>query len=375
MSGIYIHIPFCKKVCYYCDFHFSVSLRNIEDTVKCIISEIELRRDYLKDAKVKSVYFGGGTPSVLDVSSVEQILSEVHRHHAVENNAEVTFEANPDDIDSEYLASLKNAGINRLSLGVQSFFDEDLIWLNRRHNGNDSYRSIVRCMEAGFENVNIDLLYGIPGMDGRRWLENLKKALSLPVKHLSAYLLTIEPKTVFGHYYKKGKIKEIDDDTAIEHFNILKGYLVDKGFIHYEISNFALPGFFSRHNCSYWSMEEYLGVGPSASSYNGYSRQWNIWNNSLYVDEIKSGRLPFEKEILSLREQYNEYILTSLRTMWGADLKFIRDFFGETYEKYCLLMARNFIENGQLKKEEEKLKLTDIGQQLTDYITCSLFAA
>ncbi len=341
--------------------------------INCIAKEAEMQKYYLGGDRIKSIYFGGGTPSMLKTNEAEKILNSIYKNFDVDNNSEITFEANPDDITLKYIEDLKNIGINRLSIGIQSFFDDDLHWMNRRHTAQQSFDSVIMSNEGGIDNINIDLIYGIPGMSNDKWKSNVENAFSLKIKHLSAYLLTIEPKTVFGHYLKKGIMEDVSEDTAIDHYILLKKLASEKGFIQYEISNFALPGFFSLHNQGYWKSKKYLGIGPSANSFDGISRQWNIKNNSEYISSILKDKIPFNKEIPGKMEKYNDYILTSIRTMWGTDLELIGNFYGEDYKNYCASNAEQFIQKGYLTNKENKLILTGEGQLIADYITSSLF--
>ncbi len=373
MAGIYIHIPFCRKKCNYCDFHSVVSSENRDVMVNCLVTETRLQKKYLGNEPVNTIYFGGGTPSVLNTLEINKILNSLYRNYSVSSCAEITFEANPEDLSFSYIKDLKKSGINRLSIGIQSFFEDDLKRMNRRHNAEQSLNSVKLSKKAGIDNISIDLIYGIPGMDKNKWESNLKTAFSLPVKHLSAYLLTIEPKTVFGDLKKSGEIQDADENSAAEFFGLLNEVALEYGFVQYEISNFAKPGFFSRHNCGYWNMDKYIGIGPSASSFNGNARWWNVSDNNDYMSKILKGVLPHKREILDIKNRYNEYILTSLRTMWGVDINLVEEIFGEDLKGYCLSNAGRFIKNGDITYEKDRLVLTKQGQIISDYIISSMF--
>jgi oxygen-independent coproporphyrinogen III oxidase len=334
MSGIYIHIPYCKKACNYCDFHFSVSMRNLKQMVNTICSEAALQKDYLYKRPVKTLYFGGGTPSVLKIEEIDRILSVLNTHYTIERDIEFTFETNPDDLTPEYLKGLRSLGVNRLSIGTQSFFDEDLRWMNRRHNASDAIKSIKTAQDSGFYNINIDLIYGLPISSMNRWTENLEIFRSLSIPHLSAYHLTIEPKTILGVMKKKGKIHDITEEDSIQQYHELLNKTEAWGYQNYEISNFCLEGYTSSHNLNYWNQGHYLGLGPSAHSFNGKSRQWNLSVNQYYLDAIEKNEIWYEKEDLTVTDSFNDYLLTRLRTMWGIQPDEIREQFGEKLFQY-----------------------------------------
>jgi len=373
MAGIYIHVPWCRKVCIYCDFHFSVSMRNKDGLLECMVNEIELQKDYLGDATIESVYFGGGTPSVLNPAELHTILDKIRSRFNVSVNAEISLEANPDDMSLSYLRELNNLGINRLSIGVQSFFDDDLVWMNRRHNRKQSVQSVEKSRKAGFNNISIDLIYGIPGMKPEKWKENLNIAFKTQISHLSAYHLTLENKTVYFHKVSKGLMEEPDETAGLQQFEILMDNAEKEGFLHYEISNFCLPGRFSVHNTSYWLQKPYLGIGPSANSFNGSSRQWNIRNNSLYIKNIKEGIIPCESEDLDLYKRYNEYVLTSLRTMWGTDKQVIKKSFGNGLSEYFNRESLIFLDQGKLEQSGSRIMLGRSGKFFADGIISQLF--
>jgi oxygen-independent coproporphyrinogen III oxidase len=328
VAGIYLHIPFCKQACAYCDFHFSVNMAAKPELVKTILLEIDQRKKYLNGEKVETIYFGGGTPSVLSGVELNSILEKLHKEFDVAENAEITLECNPDDLAKEKLQQLKKAGINRLSIGLQSFNDEELKWMNRVHTARESLESVFRAQDAGFENITIDLIYGSKFQDIRTWEQTLATVLNLKVQHISAYNLTIESKTKLGSEHKKGSEPEVSEELSSEQFKKMIEVLQQNNFIHYEISNFGKEGLFSKHNSNYWKGANYLGLGPSAHSFNGISRQWNVSSNSAYIQKVNSAATYFELETLSDKDRYNEYILTRLRTIWGCDKKEIEKEFG-----------------------------------------------
>ncbi len=371
MSGIYIHIPFCKQACHYCDFHFSTNWKKKDDMVVAIAKEMLLRKSEA-DEKIETIYFGGGTPSVLSNEEIEFLISTVYQHFDVVKNPEITLEANPDDLSQEKLIALSNTKINRLSIGIQSFFDDDLKLMNRAHDSAEAVKSLEQATQL-FDNISIDLIYGIPGMDNSKWKANIEKALSFNIPHISSYALTVEPKTALKKLISAGKIQAPKDESAQQHFEILTQMLSDRGFVHYELSNFARPGYFSRNNSAYWLGKKYIGVGPSAHSFDGDSRSWNIANNSLYLKSIGQDSLPFEREILSTKDRYNETIMTGLRTIWGVSLKEIGDKFGLEFLSHLNKNSKKFLENQLLKLENGILTTTEKGKFLCDGIASDLF--
>lgn len=373
MNGVYIHIPFCKKVCYYCDFHFTVSFLQKDLLIDSIMKEIVLRKDYLSSNYLDTIYFGGGTPSVLSKNEIGKILEKIHSLYTVSTEAEVTLEANPDDLSREYLQSLHQLGFNRLSIGIQSFFDEDLKWMNRRHTAEEAERSIKLSQDAGFHNMNIDLIYGLPQLTQERWNQNLQKFISLEVPHLSAYHLTIEPKTVFGYYKRKGRLTEIDEDQSLEHYSKLIDVMKANGYLHYEISNFCKDGYYSRHNTNYWKYGNYLGIGPSAHSFNGSTRQWNTSVNSDYINALDKGTSFFEEEQLSEKERFNDYLLTGLRTQWGVDTEVIRMRFGNSFETHIKNELQRFSGTNYVMRNDKQVYLTEAGMFISDKIISELF--
>jgi oxygen-independent coproporphyrinogen III oxidase len=373
MAGIYIHIPFCKQACHYCNFHFSTSLAMKNDFTVALLKELDLRADYIQNDSVETIYFGGGTPSILPGGEIAAILQSIRAHFSLAPDAEITLEANPDDINPDKLNLWKKAGINRLSIGVQSFFREDLLWMNRAHNERQALSAVLEAQAAGIDNISIDLIYGIPGMSDENWKTNLARAISLEVPHLSCYALTVEPKTALYKKIKEGKTREVVPEDQARQF--LQGILSleDAGYEHYEISNFARPGKRSRHNSAYWQSKKYLGLGPSAHSFNGKTRQWNIANNSRYIQSLANHESCFEIETLRPVDMLNEYIMTSLRTMEGLDLQHIMRAFGPARGNLLEKNAARFIAQEQMKKEDEKLVLTSKGKLFADGIAGELF--
>lgn len=376
MSGIYIHIPFCKQACHYCDFHFSTSMKKKDEMVLALAKELQLRKDEFQfDAEIpciETIYFGGGTPSVLTVKEIQLLIDTVRQNYPVSQNPEITLEANPDDLSEENLSAFAAIGINRLSIGIQSFFEEDLKLMHRAH---DSVQA-KKCLELAtryFDNISLDLIYGIPGMTNERWRQNIETALSFGIPHISSYALTVEPKTALNKLIQTGKVDAPKDEVAQEHFMILVETLEAKGFLHYELSNFGKENYFSRNNSAYWLGKKYLGIGPSAHSYDGVSRSWNVANNALYLKAIQKGELPREVELLSQEDLYNEYIMTGLRTIWGVSLIRIEQEFGSDYLNYLKQQSQKFIHDGLLIITDGILKPTLKGKFLTDGIASDLF--
>ncbi|UUW10467.1 radical SAM family heme chaperone HemW [Flavobacterium plurextorum] len=377
MSGIYIHIPFCKQACHYCDFHFSTSMKKKNEMVLALAKEIAMRKNELLDSaqndnKIETIYFGGGTPSVLSNEEINFLISEVYKNYKVSDNPEITLEANPDDLSAERILELSRSPINRLSIGIQSFYEEDLKMMNRAHNSAEA----KKCLEEAtkyFDNISLDLIYGIPGMTDEMWKQNIETALSFGVPHISSYALTVEPKTALSKLIQTGKIAEPQDEAASNHFMILVDTLQKNGFIHYELSNFGKENYFSKNNSAYWLGKKYIGIGPSAHSYDGEKRGWNIANNSLYLKAIQNNELPIETEILTISDRYNEYIMTGLRTIWGVSLERIENEFGLEYLNYLKKQSQKFLDDGLLSIENNILKPTPRGKFLTDGIASDLF--
>ena len=372
MSGIYIHIPFCKQACHYCDFHFSTSTKKKEDMVLALAKEMELRKDEFQNEVVETIYFGGGTPSVLSIDNIRFLIHSVYQNYDVIENPEITLEANPDDLDGETILQFANSPINRLSIGIQSFFEDDLQLMNRAHNSEEAKKCLAFATQY-FDNISIDLIYGMPNMSNEKWLQNIETAISYNIPHISSYALTVEPKTALHKMIKTGTISSLDDDLVKQHFHILIDKLHENGFVHYELSNFGKPNYFSKNNTAYWLGKKYIGIGPSAHSFNGESRSWNVSNNSLYLKAIAENKLPSESEILSKTDQYNEYIMTGLRTIWGVSLVKIETEFGSNYLDYLNQQADKYISDNLLKVENNILKTTKKGKFLCDGIASDLF--
>lgn len=368
MAGIYLHIPFCKKLCDYCDFYHVVFDGDISAFLKALVREAEIRKDYTGSEEINTIYFGGGTPSVLDVKEIAEILVNIRKLFQVSSQPEITIEINPDDITENYLKNLLKTEVNRVSIGVQSWRDEDLRLLNRRHSGIQAINAVNNTIKAGFNNVTIDLIYGIPGMNTKAWMSNLETAFSFDIKHLSAYHLTLEPNTVLGKMKEKGLFEEINEEESISQFNMLIEKSETAGFVHYEISNFSKPGYFSVHNTNYWKQITFLGLGPSAHSFNGYSRQWNIRDVRKYIKSVNTGKLLFEREELDNKARFNEYIMTSLRTMWGIDLDYVEQAFEKEGYDYVINLTKKFIDYGLMKQNNDNIVLTNQGKMISDNI-------
>ncbi len=374
MAGFYVHIPFCKKQCYYCDFHFSVSFKQKNNVIAAIRKEILDRKHEFSNIHFDTIYFGGGTPSILSISELKSIIELIQENYSVTADAEVTLEGNPDDLSRDYLYSLRNESIvNRLSVGIQSFNDRTLKFLNRQHNSELAYDSISQAKTEGFENINIDLIYGIPGVDEEIWQQNLEIFRSLNIPHLSAYHLTIEPKTVFAYHLKKGKIKAIDEDKSVMQFGMLMQFAKENGYEHYEISNFAKPGFQSRHNLGYWNKLSYIGIGPSAHSFHQNQRRWNVANNAKYCQWVLANSNEYyEQENIDKKTAYNEYLMTSLRTSRGINSTELIRHFGDEYLSDFKISSQKFLKKGSIIKMDENFSLTDEGKFIADYIISEL---
>ncbi|MBC3845390.1 radical SAM family heme chaperone HemW [Winogradskyella echinorum] len=372
MSGIYIHIPFCKQACHYCDFHFSTSLKKKDELINALTKEIELRKDEFKNTTVETIYFGGGTPSLLTNDELQFLIDSVYKNYKVSSHPEITLEANPDDLSPKRIHDLTTTPINRLSIGVQSFFEGDLKLMNRAHNAQEA-KACLEEVTKHFDNISLDLIYGIPGATNEQWLQNIETALSFNVPHISSYALTVEPKTALASFIKKGIIDNVDDEQAHEQFHLLKDKLEASGFIHYELSNFGKDGFFSKNNSAYWKGKSYVGIGPSAHSFNGKQRGWNVRNNSKYIEAIHQNKLPIEIETLTKTDQYNEYVMTGLRTIWGVSFSKVDKDFGVTFKNYLIEQSEIFINQQLLYIEGEHLRVTKKGQFLCDGIASELF--
>jgi oxygen-independent coproporphyrinogen-3 oxidase len=372
MAGIYIHIPFCKQACHYCDFHFSTSLKYKDELLQALIKEINLQKTYLNNETIETIYFGGGTPSILGAEELNQLIGTITGLHAVAANAEITIEANPDDLDKAKLQALRQTDINRFSIGIQSFFDEDLEWMNRVHRAGEAEASVKRVQDTGYENITIDLIYGYPLLNDIKWKHNLDKVFELGIPHVSSYSMTVEPQTALASFIKKKKQVAMNDQQSAEQFILLMDAMQTRGFEHYEISNFCKPGHYSRHNSNYWKGIKYLGIGPSAHSYNGETRQWNIANNAKYILALEKAEIPAESELLTETDHLNEYIMTSLRTMWGLDLKKLNTIAAGTSEQLAK-SARRYFENGWIEQKEDIIYLTPTGKLYADNIAAGLF--
>ncbi|WP_299064495.1 radical SAM family heme chaperone HemW [uncultured Polaribacter sp.] len=372
MSGIYIHIPFCKQACFYCDFHFSTSLKKKEDMISCLVKEIEIRKDELQNTIIETIYFGGGTPSVLNTEEINLLINTVYKNHTVVKKPEITLEANPDDLSEEKIIELSKTPINRLSIGIQSFFEKDLKLMNRAHNSSEA-KKCLQIATQHFNNISVDLIYGIPDCTNDEWRTNIQTALGFGINHISSYALTVEPKTALASLIKKGEIKNVDDKKAQEQFYILVKKLTKANFVHYELSNFGKEGFFSQNNTGYWLGKSYLGIGPSAHSFNGVQRSWNVRNNSKYIKAILEKTLPIEREILTKTDTYNEYIMTGLRTIWGVSLDKVRNDFGMQYINHLEEESKKYITQKLLIIENNILKTTQKGTFLSDGIASDLF--
>ncbi len=371
MAGIYLHIPFCKQACHYCDFHFSTVLKRQPQMVEALKNELILRKAEMNQ-KVKTIYFGGGTPSLLSITQLNELLNCIKNHYAVDEKAEITLEANPDDLSREKLEALSKTGINRLSIGVQSFFESDLQLMNRAHNAQEAQQAIVWAKDY-FENLSLDLIYGIPKMSLQRWEENIDRALLLDIPHISSYALTVEPKTALENFIKTGKIPPVDEALAKAHFELLQSKLKAQGFINYEFSNFGKPGFFSQNNLGYWLGKPYLGIGPGAHSYGKGQRSWNLAHNIKYIRALLQDTRPFEYEELTSKDAYNEFVMTRLRTMWGIPLNEVQQRFGSLFSHYLLEQASEHLAASRLILRDEHLIIGSTAKFLTDGIAADLF--
>ena len=372
MFSLYIHVPFCATRCVYCDFFSNTDTRYKEPYLRAIEKEMELRGEYIDDDTLETIYLGGGTPSRLSGNDLERIFNAISRRFSITEGAEITLEANPDDIRPDYLSALRDLPINRISMGIQSFRPEDLRLLNRRHDREQAIRAVELCQAHGFTNLSIDLIYGLPGQTPEAWEENLRQAIRLGTPHLSAYHLTYEEGTALYKRLQAGQVEPVDEEVSVTLFHILTERMAEAGFQHYEISNFARPGFHARHNSAYWTGKPYLGLGPSAHSYNRTSREWNVASLPLYLRGIESGQPATERETLDLSTRYNDFIITGLRTMWGISLDKLRTEFGEALLAYCQKQARPYIQRGLLRQENDRLALSQAGILLSDGIMSEL---
>jgi oxygen-independent coproporphyrinogen-3 oxidase len=373
MAGIYVHIPFCKTKCHYCNFYSLASVKYKADFIKTLREEIFLQRNYLQKSPINTIYFGGGTPSLLTLAEITEILETVYEHFEISDALEITLEANPDDISEDWVKSIKESDVNRFSLGVQSFFDADLQYLNRVHNGREAENAIMLLQDHGFSNLSIDLIYGIPTLSDTAWGENLEMFFRLDIPHLSAYALTVEEKTALHNLIRKKKVLPLDESGLVRQFKALLDLTEKQKFIHYEISNFAREGFYSKHNSLYWTGGHYLGLGPSAHSYNGHSRRWNQASIKSWLDLKEHYSESFEEEILSPDQRYNEYVMTSLRTIWGCNSETIRQEFGIEYADHLLREAQQFLKERKLEMKGNRIFLTNKVKLFADGISSALF--
>jgi oxygen-independent coproporphyrinogen-3 oxidase len=373
LAGIYIHIPFCKKACFYCDFHFSVSFQQKDEVVASLIKELKERKNFIGQEEVKTIYFGGGTPSVLNAGNISEILKEAYAQYTVNDNAEITFECNPDDLSKEYLVGLKESGVNRLSIGIQSLNDESLTWMNRSHNVTQALQAIDSAAALGFRDMSIDLIYGIPMLTEDEWRQTLKRALAMPVNHLSAYSLTLEENTPYNKLVQQKKYKKPNDDEASRHFEILLEEIKLAGWEHYEVSNFCKAGNYSKHNTAYWQNVKYLGIGPSAHSFDGKSRHWNVRSNKEYIQKIQAGESVSESEELSTKDIVNEALLTGLRTKWGVNLAEVMEQYEYDIAATNQTQIMEWQQKDWLEMKDGVLRLRADGFLFADYIASELF--
>jgi oxygen-independent coproporphyrinogen-3 oxidase len=373
LAGIYIHIPFCKKACFYCDFHFSVSFQQKDEVVASLIKELKERKNFIGQEEVKTIYFGGGTPSVLNAGNISEILKEAYAQYTVNDNAEITFECNPDDLSKEYLVGLKESGVNRLSIGIQSLNDESLTWMNRSHNVTQALQAIDSAAALGFRDMSIDLIYGIPMLTEDEWRQTLKRALAMPVNHLSAYSLTLEENTPYNKLVEQKKYKKPNDDEASRHFEILLEEIKLAGWEHYEVSNFCKAGNYSKHNTAYWQNVKYLGIGPSAHSFDGKSRHWNVRSNKEYIQKIQAGESVSESEELSTKDIVNEALLTGLRTKWGVNLAEVKEQYEYDIAATNQTQIMEWQQKDWLEMKDGVLRLRADGFLFADYIASELF--
>lgn len=371
---IYFHIPFCKQACHYCDFHFSTSLKYKDELLQAMLREIEMRAAYLDNTSIASIYFGGGTPSLLNATEINRLLEKIGNHFDISSSAEITLEANPDDLDRKKLSELRHTPVNRLSIGIQSFFQEDLLWMNRAHNAEEADSSIKRAQDQGYENITCDLIYGYPLLSDEKWKSNMQQLIQLEVPHISSYSMTVESKTALHHQIRKGTSAPMDEEQSARQMLQLIDTLQAASYEQYEISNFALRGQYAKHNSNYWRGVHYLGIGPSAHSFNGYSRSWNLANNTLYIAGIQSNKPALDTEELRPMDQFNEYVMTSLRTKWGIDETQIRTVFGDTYLEQLKLNITPYVHHGKVLRSDEGIyTLSTSGKLLADQIASDLF--
>ena len=375
MAGVYFHVPFCKQACHYCDFHFSTSLKYRDDMVAALCDEVALQVDYLPESekRIETIYFGGGTPSLLTAGEINQLVEAVVGQFHVHADAEITIEANPDDLDEGYVKSLCTTPINRFSIGIQSFFEEDLKWMNRAHSAAEAGAVIKRVQDAGFINITADLIFGYPLLTDGKWQANIRQLVETGIPHISAYGMTVEPRTALAASIRKGRQVTIDDEQTAVQFGLLMDALAAAGYIHYEISNFAKEGYFAQHNSNYWKGVPYLGIGPSAHSFNGNSRQWNVRNNALYLKAVQQEEIPCETEQLTRADQLNEYIMTALRTIWGVDVEVVERKFGHDHRHAVDMALKQFVLSEDVVRSGTVFTLTNKGKLFADHIAAELF--
>ncbi|HUH17747.1 radical SAM family heme chaperone HemW [Albibacterium sp.] len=373
MAGIYIHIPFCKQACHYCDFHFTTSLKYKEELLSALQKELIISKGYLQEQTIESIYLGGGTPSLLSAQEINYLLDTIYTHFSIASNPEITIEANPDDLTKEKVRELRESLINRFSIGVQSFYEEDLRWMNRAHNAQEADSAIKRVQDAGFEDITADLIYGYPLLSDLKWINNIQQIINLGIPHLSAYSMTIEPQTALASFINKGIQKPMNEGQSADQFLILTEMITKVGFEQYEISNYAKNERYSKHNTNYWKGVPYLGIGPSAHSFNGTSRQWNIANNSKYIQSIIKNEIPMEMEVLTESDKFNEYVMTSLRTKWGIDINYLNQNFPSEFMQAMNECLPKYQEEKKIKQEKNIYTLTQKGKLLADQIASEFF--
>ena len=371
MAGIYIHIPFCKQACHYCDFHFSTSLKHKTNMVNALQKEIVMRSSEIHEP-IENIYMGGGTPSLLDSDEIDAILNQVFENYNVVENPEVTLEANPDDLTKQKLADLYQTPVNRLSIGIQSFFDRDLKLMNRSHSAKEAF-TVLKNAKQYFENISADLIYGIPGLTDQDWKANINQLIQLQIPHISAYALTVEANTALSSFIEKGLVEDVDDEQAERQFNMLTSELRANGFDHYEFSNHGKPGYFSQNNIGYWTGKPYIGIGPAAHSFSIDIRSWNMSNNIKYIKSIEKGIRPYESEKLFKVDQYNEYVMTRLRTKWGINIDEVEERFGKNYTDFLIEETAHLLDENLVETDKNKISITEKGKFLSDGIASKLF--
>jgi oxygen-independent coproporphyrinogen-3 oxidase len=372
LNSLYLHIPYCKTRCGYCDFHSSICDDDQESYVEALCQEMELRKDYLPDTSLGTIYFGGGTPSLLSIAQFKRIFKSINQYFHVEKEAEITLEANPDDLSEAFLKNLIDLGFNRISIGIQSFDDDDLKLINRRHTGQEAINVVKAAQQAGFKNISADLIFGLPHQTLQKWEHNLQQLFDLNIQHISCYNLSYEEGTTFHQKLMAGELQEMDDEESLAMYQMLIEQSKANGFVHYETSNFAKEGLYSKHNSHYWTGEPYLGLGAGAHSFNGTSRSWNISDNSEYIACIQNGTPPSEEEKINLRISYNEFIMTGLRTMWGCQLPLLEERFGKKMFDFCMNAAKEYLKDGNLEIKDDTLTISPKSIFISDKIMADL---